>query len=205
MDKKKISEKYNLIYTNIKNAFGSKPYFLVKNFVKYKRTGKVIDAGCGDGRNSIFLAKKGYIVSAIDLSEIAINKIKNKSKLLNLDLNLEINDVRDILLKKQFDIVISTFISQYFDKKSFLKFIVKMQNCTEIKGIHVISFMNDQSNFKSAINNNWYLPSTVDIVSLYKNWQILEISETKSDVYSKNNTLIKNSYVVATNLILKKI
>jgi 2-polyprenyl-3-methyl-5-hydroxy-6-metoxy-1,4-benzoquinol methylase len=40
--------------------------------------------GCGRGRNSIALAKRGYHVTGIDLSKKAIQKAKSNAKEINL-------------------------------------------------------------------------------------------------------------------------
>lgn len=39
--------------------------------------GQVLDVACGDGRNSIFLAKKGYSVEAIDFSKEALLRLNH--------------------------------------------------------------------------------------------------------------------------------
>lgn len=36
---------------------------------------KVLDLACGDGRNACFLAELGFQVSAVDFSEVALNKV----------------------------------------------------------------------------------------------------------------------------------
>ena len=40
----------------------------------------VLDMGCGDGRNSVFLAEKGFIVEAFDISETGINRLNLDSE-----------------------------------------------------------------------------------------------------------------------------
>ncbi|MBO4783585.1 MAG: class I SAM-dependent methyltransferase [Lachnospiraceae bacterium] len=66
---------------------GMKAPFLVNNtlpdkmiteFVKTHKIGDAVEFGCGEGRNAIFLAKKGIDVVAVDSSDIAISNAKNK-------------------------------------------------------------------------------------------------------------------------------
>ena len=46
---------------------------------------KVLDYGCGDGDNAIFLAKKGAEVVAIDISNEAVSLTKAKAKINNVE------------------------------------------------------------------------------------------------------------------------
>lgn len=59
--------------------------------IKYfPKKGKILDIACGDGRNSIYLAKLGYTVHAIDFSEEALKRLKyfSKKEKLNIDTQL---------------------------------------------------------------------------------------------------------------------
>ena len=40
---------------------------------------KILDVGCGEGRDCLFLLKSGYDVQAVDVSEEAINYCKSKA------------------------------------------------------------------------------------------------------------------------------
>ncbi len=48
---------------------------------------KVIELGCGEGRNAIYLSKKGIDVTAIDFSEIAISNAKINAQKSNVTIN----------------------------------------------------------------------------------------------------------------------
>ncbi|CAM5200665.1 class I SAM-dependent methyltransferase [Lysinibacillus sphaericus] len=41
---------------------------------------RVLELGCGPGRNSIYMAKQGCSVSALDISEKAIIRVKEREK-----------------------------------------------------------------------------------------------------------------------------
>lgn len=48
---------------------------LLVNFADILPLGKVLDIACGNGRNSKFLADRGFICDCIDISSVAINKL----------------------------------------------------------------------------------------------------------------------------------
>jgi 2-polyprenyl-3-methyl-5-hydroxy-6-metoxy-1,4-benzoquinol methylase len=65
------------------NALGwelGKPRPILIKFIQEKMItkGEILDICCGVGTNSIYLAKNGFSVSAIDISETAIQYAKKK-------------------------------------------------------------------------------------------------------------------------------
>lgn len=99
---KKEKEKWRKSYNNKKNpphwaVYMEPSKLLTRDFLGILKKekigkGKILDIGCGNGRDSIFLAKSGYKVVGIDITPKAItlankNKrdlIKNKIKKKNL-------------------------------------------------------------------------------------------------------------------------
>ncbi len=64
-DRKKWDSRY------IENLGGSDPSLILKEYSGLASCGNALDIACGNGRNSLFLAKQGFIVDAIDISTIA--------------------------------------------------------------------------------------------------------------------------------------
>lgn len=55
--------------------FGKSPAeFLAENYQYIPFEGTVLDMGMGEGRNAVFLAQKGYKVTGIDISSVAVKK-----------------------------------------------------------------------------------------------------------------------------------
>jgi tellurite methyltransferase len=55
--------------------FGKRPAeFLAQNYHYLPFEGTVLDMGMGEGRNAVFLAQKGFKVTGVDISSIAIKK-----------------------------------------------------------------------------------------------------------------------------------
>ena len=66
----------------------------------------ILDIGCGTGRHSIELAKRGYFMTGIDFSEGMLAKAKEKSKTANVQVEWIHEDATKFSLKKKFDAAI---------------------------------------------------------------------------------------------------
>ena len=59
------------------STFSKDPTVDVKEYsAVFPRQGRVLDVGCGEGRNAIFMAKLGCQVDAFDISENGIAEAK---------------------------------------------------------------------------------------------------------------------------------
>jgi methyl halide transferase len=56
---------------------------------------RALELGCGTGTNAIFLAQRGFQVTAVDISETAINKAKEKAEKAGVSIELIRADVTD--------------------------------------------------------------------------------------------------------------
>jgi cyclopropane fatty-acyl-phospholipid synthase-like methyltransferase len=48
--------------------------------------GSVLDIACGDGRNSLYLSKKGFKVTGVDFSSEALNRLNNFAKVYQYEI-----------------------------------------------------------------------------------------------------------------------
>jgi SAM-dependent methyltransferase len=77
-------------------------------FADLKATGKALDVACGTGRNSIYLAKSGFLVDAVDISSVALEDLKSKNipniktHLIDLDLYTPPKQEYDLILMCNF-------------------------------------------------------------------------------------------------------
>lgn len=70
---KQDREKWESRYRD--NLGNLEPSFPVERFVSLASCGKALDIACGSGRNSLFLAEKGFRVDAVDISATAIEHV----------------------------------------------------------------------------------------------------------------------------------
>jgi 2-polyprenyl-3-methyl-5-hydroxy-6-metoxy-1,4-benzoquinol methylase len=74
--------------------------------LNHDKNKRILDIGCGTGRHAIELAKRGYTVTGIDLSESQINRAKQKAQAENIDVTFQQADARHLQFSNEFDLVI---------------------------------------------------------------------------------------------------
>jgi SAM-dependent methyltransferase len=65
-DRIKWNEKYNTIY------YPTEAASVVKRFYHLAPGERALDIAAGNGRNAVFLARKGFVVDAVDISDIGL-------------------------------------------------------------------------------------------------------------------------------------
>ena len=78
----------------------------IEEEIKYNKSTRILDIGCGTGRHSIELSKRGYTVTGIDLSESQLKRAKLKASSLNMNIVFQKQDARNLSFVKEFDLVI---------------------------------------------------------------------------------------------------
>jgi len=118
-----LEKKWDRVYQKYKGKRlsvwreNASPFFTNKiDYFKHLGLKKVLDAGCGDGRNLVEFAKAGFQVTGIDISEEALNRCrKNCKKFRNVKLQkmeLEKPDFK----AGSFDAVICDFVMAHMEK-----------------------------------------------------------------------------------------
>ncbi|MFA5131455.1 MAG: methyltransferase domain-containing protein [Patescibacteria group bacterium] len=124
-------EKYNKIYLSSGIESDTKPSQILSLVWKsFLPNSKIIDLGCGQGIDSLFLSKNGFFVTAIDSSDVAINQIKTKKDEFKLD-NLELicGDINDFDIEKdKYQVIICRNVLNFSDKDSVLKILRSLQD-----------------------------------------------------------------------------
>jgi 2-polyprenyl-3-methyl-5-hydroxy-6-metoxy-1,4-benzoquinol methylase len=78
----------------------------IEREIGHDKTAGILDIGCGTGRHSIELARRGYTVTGIDLSESQLARAREKARQQNLDIDFREHDARDLPFSNQFDLAI---------------------------------------------------------------------------------------------------
>ncbi len=94
---------------------------------------KLLDIGCGNGETSMYFARRGAIVTSIDMSETAVNNTLKNAELHKVKVNafrldaLEINKISD-----KFDLIIGKFILHHIEP--FVQFVENLYKIVDNNG-----------------------------------------------------------------------
>ena len=69
---------------------------------------KLLDIGCGEGRNAVFFARNGYEVHAFDFSKKGVEKTIGLGKRIGVELKVFEADINDFRLNESYDVLFST-------------------------------------------------------------------------------------------------
>lgn len=140
-------------YYQTEDFFGEPYPELIGFFSKYPKKGKLLDLGCGQGRDAIALARLGYSVTGIDNSKVGIDQMNRIGKVENLNL---IGQVGDIYAFDQFDRFDSILLDSMFhfvkkDKKKELGLIKRIVSQLR-KGSLLVICIQDTGNKVQILN-----------------------------------------------------
>lgn len=141
---------YHILYSQ--RNFEEAEHFIdnICSYLSPDSSVKILDAACGKGRHSIYLNKKGYDVTGIDLSR---ESIKYASAFENNHLHFWVHDIRNLFYVNYFDIVLNLFTSfGYFEKDSDNQHAINMfAKALKPGGILVMDFMNVEKIAKNLV------------------------------------------------------
>ena len=78
----------------------------IEKEIDFNKQTRILDIGCGSGRHSIELTKRGYNVTGIDLSESLLKRANEKALKENLNIDFQKQDARHLTFNNEFDLVI---------------------------------------------------------------------------------------------------
>jgi SAM-dependent methyltransferase len=83
----------------------------ILDHVRPPTDGRVLDAPCGFGRHSLALARRGFAVTGVDLSETELGRARARAAAAGLALTLIQQDMRDMDFPGEFDLALNLFSS----------------------------------------------------------------------------------------------
>ena len=133
---------YDKRYGNEGYYWGLKPNDLCYDIMRMKppiKPYKVLDIGCGEGKDAVFLARNGYDVTAFDASEQGLSKARVLADTYGVKVDFFKADVRDFRLEADYDIIFSSGVFHYITLELRENVVNNLKAHTATNGINVIN------------------------------------------------------------------
>jgi tellurite methyltransferase len=165
---------WDQVYDQDNYVYGKEPAEIVVENVDILPVGRALDIAMGEGRNAVFLAKKGFVVDGVDLSEVAIRKAKrlaHESKVEIVTINADLNTYQ--IKPETYEVILNI---QYLQRS----LIPQIKRGLKRGGVVVFENQTvDQLKLpgSSGIRRD-YLLNPGELKELFKEFKILHYTET---------------------------
>ena len=182
-------ERYKKIHTEEKVSWADEnpSKIILDLLLKYgaNNSSKILEIGCGEGQNAIYLMKNGLNITATDVSPEAINWCKNRARESKVDINnFFVLDALDNNLALKYDYIyaISTLhmLVKDEDRHNFLTFI---SSHLKDNGKAIISIMGDGIQEK----NNSDINKSINLSERKFNGKFVQVATTSCRIVNWEN------------------
>ena len=125
----------------------------------------ILEIGCGSGQSAVFFARNGYVVSAFDIDEDAVENAKQLAKDASVDVNFFCADLLNYKLDEDFDVIYAGDVVQFIPPQERKQIFQMLQAHTKIGGLNVINAIVK----KSFVDTT---PALTDAESFYKTGEL---------------------------------
>lgn len=87
-------EDWNRRYAGTELLWTAAPNQTLVSEVEHLASGRALDVGCGEGRNAVWLAEKGWQVTGVDFSDVALDKARHLAEARGVSVEWVLADLR---------------------------------------------------------------------------------------------------------------
>ena len=146
----------------------------------------LLDIGCGEGKNAVFLARNGYKVTAFDLSPKGVEKTKMMASEAGVSINVFQADINEYRLDNSYNIILSIGVLHYIPKNLREEILMNYKSHTTKGGLNVLGvFVKkpfiEKAPDREATAHKWI---SGELFTYYNDWEIEYCTEDIFDCMS---------------------
>lgn len=145
--------------------------------------GKTLDLGCGNGRNSLYLAANGYDVTAWDKNPMSINNLESIREAEGLaNLRPKEVDLNALTFDGEYDFILSTVVMMFLEAKTIPGLIANMQRCTKPGGWNLIVAAMDTDDYPCTVGFPFAFKAG-ELKNYYAGWEFDRYNEDVGELH----------------------
>ncbi|QFH71657.1 tellurite resistance methyltransferase TehB [Enterobacter sp. E76] len=172
-DENYFTDKYGLTRTH-SEVIAAMPYLT---------PGRVLDLGCGNGRNSLYLAANGFDVTAWDKNPMSIANLQRVVEAEGLNnLQSDVRDLNSLKFDGEYDFILSTVVMMFLEPTTIAGLIDNMQRCTKSGGYNLIVAAMDTEDFPCTVGFPFAFREG-ELSGHYAGWDIVKYNEEPGELH----------------------
>jgi tellurite methyltransferase len=145
--------------------------------------GKTLDLGCGQGRNSLYLAAKGFDVTAWDKNPASINNLETVRQAEGLEnLRSKEVDLNTLSFDGEYDFILSTVVMMFLEANTIPGLIANMQRCTRPGGWNLIVAAMDTDDYPCNVGFPFAFKRN-ELKDYYAGWEFDRYNEDVGELH----------------------
>ncbi|WP_312979175.1 tellurite resistance methyltransferase TehB [Atlantibacter sp.] len=145
--------------------------------------GKVLDLGCGNGRNSLYLAANGFDVTAWDKNPMSIANLQRVAEAEGLhNLQSDVRDLNSLKFDGEYDFILSTVVMMFLESTTIAGLIDNMQRCTKSGGYNLIVAAMDTEDFPCTVGFPFAFREG-ELSGYYAGWEVVKYNEEPGELH----------------------
>ena len=180
-DKQRWNERY------LDNPMPTTVSPLLEKYINHVNIGQAIDIACGTGRNSHFLADLGFCVDAVDISDYALDKVKNSATINKIDADLD----KYNLASNKYDLIVNiNFLNR--------RLVSQMKEALHVGGVVIFeTFIVAHGDFQMPTTNLDYLLRKNELLHSFIGLDVIYYEE-------KIDTNLRGEKIKVASIVAKK-
>lgn len=137
---------------------------------------RVLDLGCGEGRDSVFFAERGFEVTGVDTSRAGLRKARRLARERGTRVRWLLGDMRRLAPDPLFDLVYSCGAIHYVPRGERPGLFARLRALTRPGGWHALSVFTDRRIYVEQDEIVDYFASG-ELRRAYAGWRIVALEE----------------------------
>ena len=158
-------------------TWGTEESSFAREVARYLTGGRVLDLGCGEGRDAVFFAKQGFEVTGVDVSQAGIAKARKLAEMKEVTATWVVADLATYRPPGEFDLIYSSGSIHYLPRRVRTHLFARIKSQTRPEGLNAHVVFTDRLvyvEFNEVID---YF-HTGELRNEYRDWGVLVYRES---------------------------
>jgi tellurite methyltransferase len=153
-------------------TWGTEESGFAREVARYLSGGRVLDLGCGEGRDAVFFAKQGCEVTGVDISRAGIAKARKLARMKEVKATWMVADLATFRPSREFDLIYSSGSIHYLPRRVRAHLFARLKAQTKPHGFNAHIVFTDRLVYVEFGEVIDYF-HTGELRNEYRDWEVL--------------------------------